>query len=286
MMPLLFGLTAGLCNALIGLLGKQAEHTGCRPTVVPTLMLGAVALTAAIALPFIHVVWGGSGLWVLAAAMGLLYVVAVQATITANAVCPPSLVWSVTNQALLVPIMLAPALLHERWQRADALILLAFIAALWLFDKGMNQTGETAQARGMRAWLLLVVVLLSNGLLMLGYKLKSLHWPEVGAVPFVVLVFGAGALIGILTGGVARRPWATGVEGRVGLAMGLAGAGANLALLGAVTLPAVVAFPIIQGTALIGGTLLLVLRFREALNAYKIAGLCCGGLVLALAMLR
>lgn len=105
------------------------------------------------------------------------------------------------------------------------------------------------------------------------------------AVPFLVLVFGSGAILGALTL-LRRRLRTTGMEWRLSLLMGVAATVANIALLGAVALPAVVAFPLIQGTALVGGTLLMAVIFREQLNVWKIIGLGCGGLVLAMTMLR
>ena len=285
-LPLLLALLAGVCNVLVGVLGKQIERAGCRPAAMPVFFLGTVALVAAAALPFVHGNWGDHGLWALALAMGLLYVMALLTMIGANQVCPPSLVWSLVNLALVVPIVLAPVLLHEAWRAVDGLLVTAFIATVWLMQRGMGNTGEVARAHGMRVWLLLSGVFISNGLLMLGFNLKAQYWPQVGAVPFTVLVFGSGAVLGLLIGNHARRPWATDVEWQWGSAMGVAAAAANLCLLGAVVLPAVVAFPLIQGTALIGGVLLMVALFGERLNADKIGGLCCGGLVLALAMLR
>jgi len=282
-LPVLLALTAGVSNMLLGAAGKQAERADCRPAVVPVLMLGTVAVLASTLLPFTRGGWGDGGVWVLAATMGLLYVAALQSMIAANKHCPPSLVWSLANLGLLIPIMLAPVVLHESWHVTDIILVLAFVAMLGSFRQGMRQAGE--QAPGARSWWLLTGVWLCNGLLMLGYKLKAQSWPAVGTVPFLVLVFGCGALLGALT--LFRvHPRATGVEWRLSLLMGVAATVANAALLGAVTLPAVVAFPLVQGTALIGGTLLMAVRFREQLNIWKIIGLCCGGLVLALAIVR
>ena len=46
-LPFIYVLTSGVSNALIGVLAKQAERTGCRPQVVPLLFLGTAALCAA-----------------------------------------------------------------------------------------------------------------------------------------------------------------------------------------------------------------------------------------------
>lgn len=174
-LPVLLALTAGVSNALLGVAGKQAERVGCRPAVVPVLMLGAVALLASALLPFTRRGWGHGGVWTLAAVMGLLYVAALQSMIAANRHCPPSLVWSLANLGLLIPIMLAPVVLHEPWLMTDLVLVLAFVAMLGSFRRGMRQAGE--MALGSRSWWLLTGVWLSNGLLMLGYKLKAQSWP-------------------------------------------------------------------------------------------------------------
>ncbi|MFA6110392.1 MAG: hypothetical protein WDA75_16620 [Candidatus Latescibacterota bacterium] len=283
--PLVCALTAGVSNALLGVLAKQAQHSGCRAEVVPVLMLGAVGLLGGLALPWAPGDWGDPGLWALATGMGLLYVTALQSMIVANRTCPPSLVWSLANLALVLPVVLAPLLLREPWQPIDGLLVAAFLVMLACFRRGLGQSGEAARAPWKQVWLPLAGVFLSNGLLMLGYKLEAQHWPQVGAVPFLVLVFGSGAVLGLLArrrspGRVSAAEW------RWGLLMGLAGTVANLCVLGAVVLPAVVAFPLVQGTALIGGTVLMVVLYDEPLNAAKLLGLTCGGLVLALAMGR
>ncbi|MHB9025005.1 MAG: hypothetical protein ACYC7E_12680 [Armatimonadota bacterium] len=284
-LPFIYVLTSGVSNALIGILAKQAERSGCRPQVVPLLFLGTAALCAAVALPFAFGEWGDPRLWALAVVMGLLYVRAMQSMILANRTCPPSLVWSLVNLALVVPIVLAPVLLREAWQPADALILAAFFAMLGLFRLGMEPSGHTVNTRWTQVWLPLTEVFLTNGLLMLGYKVKTLYWPEVGALMFIVLVFGSGALIAMLVE-LRTRERIADVEWRWGSLLGVAAAVANLSLLGAAVLPAIVVFPLIQGIALVGGTLLMVVLFSERLNLYKLGGLCCGGLVLALAVLR
>lgn len=283
--PLVYALTAGFSNALLGVLAKQAQRTGCRPEVVPVLLLGTVSLAGGLALPMAPGDWGDPWLWALAAGMGLLYVIALQSMIVANRTCPPSLVWSLANLALVIPVVLAPLVFGEPWQPVDGLLVAAFLGMLVCFRRGLDRSGEGARAPWREVWLPLAGVFLSNGLLMLGYKLEAQHWPQVGAVPFLVLVFGSGTVVGLLAR--RRSPGRVNVvEWRWGLLMGLAATVANLCVLGAVVLPAVVAFPLVQGTALIGGTVLMVVLFGEPLNAAKILGLACGGLVLALTMGR
>lgn len=283
--PVALALGAGCSNALLGVFAKQAQRQACRPEVVPVLMLGTVALVSAAAAPWAPGSWGDRGLWVLAGAMGMLYVAALQAMLVANRTCPPSLVWALANLALVVPVALAPLLLDEPWRALDGLLVAAFVAMLACFRRGLAHSGEAARAPWVQVRWPLAAVFFSNGLLMLGYKLEARHWPAVGAVPFLVMTFGSGTLFGLLaryraTAATCRAEWCW------GLGMGLAATVANLCVLGAVALPAAVVFPLVQGTGLIGGTALMVWLFREPMNRAKWAGLACGLLVLVLAMAR
>jgi multidrug transporter EmrE-like cation transporter len=278
-------LGAGCSNALLGVFAKQAQRQACRPEVIPVLMLGTVALVSAAAVPWAPGSWGDPVLWGLAAAMGLLYVAALHAMLVANRTCPPSLVWALANLALVVPVVAAPLFLDEPWQGLDGLLIAAFVAMLACFRRGLAHSGEATRAPWAQVRWPLAAVFLTNGLLMLGYKLEVRYWPEVGAVPFLVMTFGSGALLGLVaryraTAAIRRAEW------RWGLGMGLAATVANLCILGAVVLPAAVAFPLVQGTGLVGGTVLMVWHFREPMNRAKWLGLACGLLVLGLAMFR
>ncbi len=76
------------------------------------------------------------------------------------------------------------------------------------------------------------------------------------------------------------------VEIGCGLASGAASALAGLAMLGAMSLPAAVAFPVIQGVSLLGGVLLCAVVFHEHLTWRKLAALAVGGGALLLTWWR
>lgn len=286
-MLLLLAVLAGIGNAGVGLFGALAQRRGCRPGAVALLFLSTVALAALVLLPAVDRAGVTPGLWCLAACMGGLYVTAVRTAVIANGRCPPTVVWSLANLAMVVPIGVAPLLFAEPWRAIDVPVAVAFAALLYAFHRGTNQAGERPSCGWAGVLPLLTAVFLSNGLLMLGYKLKGAYWPEAGAIPFAAMVFGGGsALEAALQWLPKRRFDLRAEEWRWGAAVGLAAAVANLALVGAARLPAVVLFPIVQGLSLSGGALLIILCLRERLNRWKLLGFAMAGLVIAAAVLR
>jgi len=284
---LLLAVLAGLGNAGVGLWGATAQRRGCRPGAVALLFLSTVALVSLLILPAVSRAGATPGLWGLAACMGALYVAAIRTSVVANGRCPPSLVWSLANLAMVVPIGLAPLIFAERWQPIDALIAAAFAGLLYAFHRGTNQAGERPASGWSRVLPLLAVVFLSNGLLMLGYKLKAAYWPEAGAVPFAAMVFGCGSLLELALQWLPqRRLELRPEEWRYGIAVGLAAAVANIALVGAAPLPAVILFPIVQGLSLSGGALLIIVCLHEGVNRWKVLGFAMAGVVMAAAVLR
>ncbi len=237
-----------------------------------------------------YVFSGTSPLWLLTAAMGFLYILVMRSMITANRHYPPSLVWMLANVALVVPVALAPMLLRERWHHAtDWLIIAAFAVLLWTSWKGMGADKSIlkANAAGIGGAPALVSVFLGNGLLMLGYKLKGVFWPDVGTAQFALLIFSIGFYVELLIGfrrGIVLdiKP----VEWKWGLSVGTAAAAANLSLIGSMRLPAVVVFPLVQGIGMGFGLLLLFIIYRECLNCWKIAGVALAVFILILSFAR
>jgi drug/metabolite transporter (DMT)-like permease len=286
-MSIFWAIAAGCFNSLTGVISKQAEQSQCRPGPFALLFMGTVSVESAIMLVFIGGKWGPPQLWLLTVVMGGLYILATRSMISANQSFPPSLVWMLANVALVVPVGLAPLLLRENWHTMDWAIIAAFAALLWTSRRGMEPDRPTAKPRGLNGLPSLMVVFLGNGLLMLGYKLKGVYWPDVGAAPFALLVFGSGFLVGLLLH--FRHGYALDIkpaEWKWGMSVGAAAAAANLSLLGAVSLPAVVVFPVIQGIGLGGGVLLMFLLYHERLNAWKVAGFVLAMSILVLALIR
>jgi len=287
-MTIFWAISAGCCNALVGVISKQAEQRQCRPGPFAMLFMGMIAAASVMLLAVVGGAWGSPQVWLLAAVMGSMYLLVMRGMISANQSFPPSLVWTLANVALVVPVGLAPLLLGESWRCMDWVIVAVFAALLYTSRRSMKPSRTTTPAvRWLNGLPSLAVVFLGNGLLMLGYKLKGVFWTDVGAAPFAIMIFGAGFLVELLLH--FRRGDALDIksaEWKWGMSVGAAAAAANLSLLGAVSLPAVVLFPVVQGIGLGGGILLMLLLYREMLNTWKVAGFVLAMTILMLALLR
>jgi len=300
--PVGFAFATAAGNSLIAVCGKAAERSRLRPIAYAVVFQAAAAAVCLAGTPGESVPWRSARFWGLALAMGAFYVRALSAIVVANGLGPASLPWALANLSLVVPIALSALWLHEPLVLLDGAIFAAFLAMVALFVVGMRGGEKTEVTRPGRYAAALVEVFLANGVLMFGYKLKQGWFGAEGSSGFVAVVFGSGALIGLATpAGVAwlrsrgaatgppaqeprsdgaRRPW------KWALAGGVLGGLAAQCLLAAVQLPAAAVFPIVQGTGLLGGILLIAVIFRERINAWKIASLAAGLAVVVMAGLR
>jgi drug/metabolite transporter (DMT)-like permease len=270
-MPFFWAITAGCCSALAGVISKQAEQRQCRPEAFSLLFLGTVTAVFAVMWTIIGGRWGQPQLWLLAVIMGGLYLIVMRSMIPANQSFSPSLVWTIANVSLVIPVSLAPLLLHEYWRAMDWAIVATFAALLYTCWRSVNPCKNTSAVRQWSGLPALSAVFLGNGLLMFGYKLKETLWPDTGTAPFALMIFSSGFFCELLL--YFRSGGAVGIqsaEWKWGIFLGIATAAATLCLLGAVSLPAVVVFPVIQGIGLGGGILLIFMLFRESLNVWKI----------------
>ena len=279
-------IATGVCNGGVALAGKAAERGRCRPAVyalVTFVVAGAVAYATTLGR---GVTWGSGALWCFGLLMGGLYLVAIGAMVLANRHWTPSLVWGTANMGFVMPILLSARLLNEDLRVMDGAIVLGvglMLAGLAVGGATAGSAADEASATAWRRWGLLAVVFVANGLLMFGFKLFARVLPEAHPASLIAAIYGCAAL---LAAGWAGRGLTTlkRAELACGLGAGAASALAGLAMLGAMSLPAAAAFPVIQGISLLGGVLLCALVFGERLTARKCAALSVG--VLALAMTR
>jgi len=279
--------TAGMCNAGVGVWAKGAERRQCRPAAFSFLFMVMAGVLSATAATRETAPWGHRGFWFLAMGMGALFYSALVVMILANRYGPPSIVWSLVNLSLVLPIGLSAILLGEPLVGMDGAIGLAFIAMLVCFGRGTASAGDSAPGHTGRFIAALAGVFLTNGLLMFGFKLKNSAWGDAGSGALTAIMFFSGAILTIpalLTHEQGMR-FNRG-ELAFGLAAGLASGLANQFLLAAMDLPAVVAFPVVQGVALVGGVILVAAVYREKLNFPKLLGLGFGIAVIVLAVLR
>jgi drug/metabolite transporter (DMT)-like permease len=285
-LPVLCAVGAGVANMLVAVTIKGAEHYKCPPT-----RFGAVALTTAGLVSLIVActrtgTWLDWQLWLLGVILGMLLYACFPAMVHANRHGPPSLPWAMCNLGLVVPIVLAAFFLDERLCWVDGLGLAAFIGMLAAFVLGTSQAKDIDPNRRGTFFLLLALVFLINGFMMFGFKLNSELPKNVNPSALGVIMYAVGSLL--CWGDTLLRPsrkylfqevvWAGG--------FGLGNGASIVLLLVAMKLPAVVAFPTIQGISFLGGICATALVFRERLNGWKILGILLGLTVIFLSVLR
>jgi hypothetical protein len=274
----LMALGTGACNAGVALAGKGAERSRCRPAAYAMIVFAGAGAGAFATTLGRTVAWGVGLLWVFGATMGCLYLVAIAAMVLANRHWTPSLVWGTANMAFIIPIALSAALLAEPLKAMDAAIVLGvglMLAGLAAGGAATGSGGGTPVTPAWRRWGLLAAVFVANGALMFGFKLFGRVLPEASSASLIAAVYGCGALAAAVWAGRGLASLRRAEMG-YGLGAGAASALAGLAMLGAMRLPAATAFPVIQGSSLVGGVLLCALVFRERLTVRKLAALAVG----------
>jgi multidrug transporter EmrE-like cation transporter len=229
--------------------------------------------------------WFNYRLWILGTVMGVLLYVAIVTMVRANRLGPPSLPWTMANLALVVPVMLAALFLKEKLQLIDGVSLAAFGGMLLAFGRGSSRA-EVAVGNRSALVLLLILVLLTNGFLMFGFKLNSLLPAGGNTSALHAIMYGTGCLLAWLD--ECRKPYRKYHLKEVffGGCMGIGSGIAILLLLLAMKLPAVVVFPVVQGISLLGGICITALIYREHLNRWKITGVILGLAVILLSVWR
>lgn len=279
-------LGSGVANAGVAVAAKAAERNACRVIPYAAMTLGTAGVTACVAALLTHGAWGGGRLWALGVVLGLIYIGAVGSVLWANRVWAPSLVWSMANMAFLLPILCSALLLHESLHWLDLAIVAGFaVMLLGLLPPRAKGNAPAPRATAWQ-WLTLGAVFLTNGLLMFGFKLHTFYAPHASTACLSAIMCGCGCLVswGLSLG--IRKTAVLRAEVGWGMATGVATGAAILALLPAMHLPAMVAFPLIQGTSLAGGVALCAVIYREPWSLRKTAALLIGIATLLLAGMR
>ena len=217
--------------------------------------------------------------------LGALYLGAIVSGLWANRLWPPSLVWSTSSMAFLLPILCSAALLGESLRWIDLLIVAGMLAMLaGLITPAIDK--DTVEQNTSKRWAALGTVFLINGLLMFGFKLLPRLAPGMSSACFSAVMYGSGSILawGWYLG--TRQSMITRTEARCGAATGIGIGLAMLALLQAMHLPAAVAFPLIQGISLAGGVALCAVIFREPWPPRKTGALFMGIIALLLTGMR
>ncbi|MHB9132024.1 MAG: DMT family transporter [Armatimonadota bacterium] len=286
--PILFAILSGLSFAFLGLSYKAADDVKCRPIAfmfVFTFTAGCISLLKT---STESTAWGDARLWWLGGMMVLTLFFGILLVMRANALGPASASWTMVNLALLVPVAMAALVLKEPLFWLDAALITLFIVMLLVLARGSATTGETKPEHLGFYLFILLLLYLSNGFFLCGYKIKEhLFGTENTGGVMVILYFGT-AILALLTlllqrgrQSIQRHEWKTGVSAGVSSVLGL-----YFFMLAVNTLPTLVVYPISQGIALLGGIFLTVVLYKERFNLFKSLGVALGMVVLLLAVFR
>lgn len=283
---LLYAVISGVAYAILGVLYKYAEQKHCRPEGFMLAFLctgGVITLGKALTEP---TTWLDVRFWSLGIVLGLLTYASVRLLMVANAHGPASIPWTMLNLSLILPILLAPMLFHEKIFGIDIVALLAFMGMLVLFARSMP--AATVSPTSHRIFLPAALgVMLTDGICMLGNKVKDIWFPDANTAGLPAISFLTAALCAAIV--LFRRQGLLRLERRewqVGLWAGLICSVGIVSLLSAMRLPVIVSLPVIKGLALVGGVVLYRVLFREEITPLRATGLVLGGFTLLLVTSR
>ncbi len=278
---------SGLANAVMAMASKGAERSRCRLAPYSAVALGTAGATAFGVALAMRAVWSAWALWAFGIVMGALFLSAVASMLKANRDWNPSMVWSTANMAFVAPILLSALTLGEALRWRDGVIAAGLLVMLMgLAEPASAVSSDLSAPSPGRRRVMLAAVFVTNGLLMFGFKLFGVLLPGVKSSCLVAIMYGSGAVAALALFALQGPFRVSRAEAGWGLATGTATSAAVLALLPTMQLPAAVAFPTIQGTALVGGVLLCALFFKERLTLRKLGALLCGLAALVLAGMR
>lgn len=287
MTALLFAIFAGIAWAFLGLSYKMADERGCRPLPFTVAFMLVAGMVSAVLLPGEATAWSSPWLWLIGSAVGIVTFVNIALLTRTNALGPASITWTMLNLGLLAPILLAPLLFHEALYLVDLILLALFLLMLIAFARSMATGSEMRTGQPGLFTLCVIGIFLLEGLFLLGGKVKFAVFGTGSSAGFTTIFYLVGAALAWIPHRLNRRysPLRR-IEWQVGAFAGVTSSVGCLLFLAAMTLPAIVAFPLTLGISLLGGVLLTVLIYKERLNPLKNAGLGLGFVVLLLATLR
>ena len=278
---------SGVLNGLMAVSLKAGEQKNCRPVSFGMVFMGVAALLSLVVAWQQGSGWKGGWFWTLGAAGGVMEYGGVQAMMRANALGPASLVWTMANMGLLVPIVLSAVFLAEPLRPVDGVLLVSFVLMLAAFHRGLRGGNGGVPLRLRPYALGLAALFLCSGLAMFTFKLYNVWVPSAGTARLSFVMYGTAACLSAVNL-LARRGWVSlsAAERRLGTAAGLAGGGSLLLMLPAMCLPAATVFPVVQGVGMLSGVILTGFIFRESVNAWKILGVVLSLGVVLLAVFR
>ena len=265
----------------------MAERWQCRSSVFILVFAITGGAFAGIKAFSETTVWLEPKLWILGIAMGLLFDLAIYFIMQANRLGPASVSWTILNLGLLVPIFISPFIVEETVLWVDPIIVALFILMLLMFARGMKNTGEVVQGRHKRHIMMLLGIFFSQGLFLLGNKIKYALFNDANTagLTFIVYLSGAAAVLLIINPAQKRLTF-RGSELKAGAITGICNSLGVILLLSAMSIPSTIVFPMSASIALLGGVLLTSLIYGERLNRLKTTGVMLGLMALFLAVFR
>lgn len=284
---LFLAIAGGLFYAVLGYAYKRAGDAGCRlwPFLAAYTLVASGAMLA-ISL-FQTSAWHDPRLWYLGILGGLDHTLILYLLMTANTLGPASIVWTITNLAILVPIAIFAIFAHEPLYLTDAALLGLFLLMIYAFAKGVKGAGEVKAMHARQFVLATSGLFLTNGLFMSLMKLKDGIFQGANSAAFGFIFFSVCAIITTSIavarspkGPISAREWGDGA-----LAGSLCSLG-FICIMGAMGLPAIVVFPLNQGISLLVGVALTSIIFHERINTAKIVGFMFGIALLLVSVFR
>ena len=284
---ILLSILSGVSFAGAGLGYKMAERWQCRSSVFILVFAITGGAFAGIKAFSETTAWFEPKLWLLGIAMGLLFDLAIYFIMQANRLGPASVSWTILNLGLLVPIFISPFIVDEIMLWVDPIIVALFILMLLMFARGMKNTGEVVQGRHKRHIMMLLGIFFSQGLFLLGNKIKYALFNDANTagLTFIVYLSGAAAVL-LIINPTQKRLTFRGSELKAAAITGICNSLGVILLLNAMSIPSTIVFPTSASIALLGGVLLTSLIYGERLNRPKTTGVMLGLMALFLAVFR
>lgn len=158
---------------------------------------------------------------------------------------------------------------------------------LLMFARGMRNTGEVVQGRHKLHILMLLGIFFSQGLFLLGSKIKYALFNDANTAGLTFIVYLSGAMAVLLViYATQKRLTFLGRELKAGAITGICNSLGVILLLSAMSLPSTIVFPLSASIALLGGVFLTSMIYGERLNRMKAIGVMLGLMALMLAVFR
>ncbi len=240
-----------------------------------TCCAGALALAGGVG------ALSGGG-WLLALTYAITFDVAVVLIVTSMSMGPMGATVLIINMSMLLPVTAGLVAWGEQLTLLKGAGIVCMLLVLVL--SALSNGGDSK--RGGVKWLILSIsTMVVNGVLSIQQKLLSLYFPNDGVMEFSFATFMLAALICWAMVAVYRargasfKPWTSRVAPLMLCAagVGLGTAGGNVfQLLSLELLPAIVSFPLVQGSVVLSLWLLSILVYRDKVTLPGLLSLAAG----------